>query len=425
MILQIAAFRVTTLALVHFRRCRIIQLLSAAVLVLAVALPTAAGASSRAPAVRVLAFKLRVPGHSGLHITPAITTGPTRRRRVKVTYIATVNQTSEMRTKWVVQTVNSKQEWVVVSGGLEAEVLSVTPPRKIGVVARGLLPPASVPSGQISLQASFASVAVDGHVWVLDSSAPLAPLYAISPSGHVRRTATLTGDLTDMTAGPDNTIDVSDSSGNLDRCAINTRPHASCKVVRVPARFDAGTADAIGQGGGRVWFTDDAGQLASFNPFRDRFAGPYGDLSTGAVVTGEASADPGSIADVANGDLYVAAGEGSDPLFENDLIRAINPRNGARVASFSRGLTNVVALTAASDGNIWFVNERSASTGAGTVGVLNTLHGTLYQYKLPKGYRLPPSGVSIDPGPVGSNTVFFTLQTIAGAKAALGEVTGI
>jgi len=32
--------------------------------------------------------------------------------------------------------------------------------------------------------------------------------------------------------------------------------------------------------------------------------------------------------------------------------------------------------------------------------------------------------VSIDPGPIGSSTVFFTLQTNAGGTAALGEVTG-
>jgi streptogramin lyase len=275
------------------------------------------------------------------------------------------------------------------------------------------------------LEPTYGSVEVDGHVWVLDYSAVLAPLYAIPPNGHPLEVATLTGDLTDMTAGPDNTIVVSDNAGDLDRCAITKQPHASCSTVPVPTRFDAGPVDAVGQAGGRIWFTDDAGELASFNPSKGSFAGPYGDLSTGAVVSGEASADPGTIAGAPNGELFVAAGEGSDPLFENDLIRVIYPSSGTRLGSFSRGLTNVVALTAASDGNIWFVNETNASTGAGTVGVLNTLSGTLRQYKLPTGYRLPRSGVSIDPGPVGSNTVFFTLQTNAGGNAALGEVTGI
>jgi streptogramin lyase len=416
---------------------RIVVLLTAAALLLCVVVPAAAAASSTAPAPKVRAFKLTVPGYSGLRITSGISTGPSQRRRVKVKYTVTVTVTvkqkhkkkkikkKEERTKFVTETVNSKQEWVVVSSGLEAEVLSVTAARKVGVVASSLLPPASVPSGQTSLEPTFGSVEADGHVWVLDYSAPLAPLYAISPRDQVLETATLTGDLTDMTAGPDNTIDVTDNAGNLDRCAIDKQPHASCKAVPVPTKFDSGPVDAIGQGGGRVWFTDDAGELASFNPSKDSFAGPFGDLRTGAVLTGEASADPGTIATAANGDMYVAAGEGSDPLFENNLIRTIAPRTGAPVTSVSSGLTNVVALTAASDGNIWFVNETNASTGAGTVGVLNTLYRTVHQYKLPNGYRLPPSGVSIDPGPIGSDTVFFTLQTDAGSKASLGEVTGI
>jgi streptogramin lyase len=404
------------------------RLLSAAALIVCLAPPAAAEASSATAAPKVHAFKLTVRGHSGMHITSAISTGPSQRRRVKVTYTVTVTRKhkkkKEKRTKFVTKTVNSKQEWVVVTDGLEAEVVSVTAGRKVGVVAKDLLPSASVPSGQTSLEPTFGSVELDGHVWVLDYAATLAPLYAISPSGHAQEVATLTGDLTDMSAGPGGTIEVTDNAGYLDRCAVSKRPRAACKQVPVPTKFDSGSVDAIGQGGGRVWFTDDAGELLSFNPTRNSFAGPYGDLSSGATLTGEASADPGTIASAPDGDLYVAAGEGSDPLFENDLILAISPRTGESLAAFSAGLRNVVALTAAPDGNIWFLNETSASTGAGTVGVLNTLYGTLRQYKLPKGYRLPASGERINPGPVGSNTVFFTLQTTAGSDAALGEVTG-
>jgi streptogramin lyase len=417
---------------------RVIRLVGAAALLLCVALPAPADAAASSTAQvlgpQVHAFQLTEPGLSGLRITPAISTGPSQRRRVRVIYTVTVTvrhrgrrpkRKQERRTRFVTETINSKQEWVVVTGAQGADVLSVTPEREVGVVATGLLGPAVVPSGQTSLEPTYGSVSVDGHVWVLDYSAPLAPLYAISPGGHALQVATLTGDLTDMTAGPDNTIDVTDNAGNLDRCAINKQPHASCQVVPVPTSFDAGPVDAIGQGGGRVWFTDDAGELASFNPSGERFAGPYGDLRTGAAVAGEASAEPRTIADAPNGDLFVAAGEGSDPLFQNNLIRAINPSTGARLRSFSRGLTNVVALTAASDGNILFVNETNASTGTGTVGLLDTDSGTLHQYAIPKGYRLPPSGVSIDPGPIGSSTVFFTLQTNAGGNAALGEITGI
>jgi streptogramin lyase/drug/metabolite transporter superfamily protein YnfA len=460
LILQIAAFRLTTLAEVklagstisaHRTTSRqIIAMLTAVALSLCVALPAAADAQ----APKVYAFKLKVPGFSGLHITSALSQVPSQRERVKVKYTVPVTVTvtvtvtttvkhkgtkkketkrekrtekkTETRTKFVTETFNAKQDWVVLTGAAGTEVVSVTPERKIGVVATGLQAPTTAPPGQTSLLPTYGSVEADGHVWVLDYSAPLAPLYAISPSGQLLDTATLTGDLTDMTAGPDNTIVVTDNAGDLDRCAITKRPHASCKVVPAPIKFDGGQVDAVGQGGGRVWFTDDAGELASFNPSRGTFAGPYGDISTSAaIVTGEASADPGTIAAAPNGRMYVAAGEGSDALFENDLIRAINPRSGARLGSFSHGLTNVVAMTVGSDGNVWFVNETNAITGTGTVGVLDTVDGALRQYKLPAGYRLPPSGVSIDPGPVGSDTVFFTLQTSLGANAALGEVTGI
>jgi hypothetical protein len=432
-------------------RRRIISTLAGATVSLCIALPAAAGAQTPP---QIQAFMLRAPGLSGLHITSAISQVPSQLRRVKITYTVTVTMNVtvtvtvtvrhkgkkerkkrrkqeqrkklETRTKFVTETINSKQDWVVVTGGAGAEVLSVTAAHKVGVVATGLLAPTTAPAGQTSLLPTYGSVEAAGHVWLLGYAAPLAPLYAISPSGHVLTMATLAGDLTDMTAGPDNTILVTDNAGNLDSCAITKQPHASCKAVPAPIKFDGGELDAIGQGGGRVWFTDDVGELASFNPSTETFAGPYGDLSTSAaMISGEASADPGTIVAAPNGRMYVAAGEGSDPLFENNLIRAINPRSGARLGSFSRGLTNVVAMTVGPDGNIWFVNETNAITGTATVGVLNTLSGALREYELPTGYRLPPSGASIEPGPVGSHTVFFTLQTSVGGNAALGEVTGI
>jgi streptogramin lyase len=424
-------------------RRRVCHTLVTTALLASIALCTASGAASAEtlPGVKVRAFKLSVPGFTGMRLTPAISTVPSHRARVKVTYTVTVTVTvpvkhkgkkkktkkvkkREKRTKFVTETINSPQEWVVVTSGLEAEVLSVTAAGKVGTVATSLLPPGVAPSGETSLLPTYGSVDVDGYVWVLNYSAAMAPLYAISSSGHIQVVATLAGALTDMTAGPDNTLEMTDNAGFIDRCAINKQPHASCKALPVPIKFDGGQVDAIGQGGGRVWFTDDVGELASFNPAKNSFAGPYGDLS-GPVVSGEASALPGTITSAPDGDLFVAAGEGSDPLFENDLIRAISPRSGARLRSFSLGLTDVVAVTTGSDGNIWFLNETNTSTGAGTVGELETANGTLHQYALPKGYRLPPSGVGIDPGPIGSDTIFFTLQTTAAGAAALGEVTGI
>ena len=421
---------------------RICHTLVSTALLASIALCAAPGTASAQPlpALRVRAFTLKVPGFTGMRVTPAIINAPSHRARVKVTYTVTVTVTVtvkhkgkkkkkkvkklEKRTKFVTETINSPQEWVVVTSGLEAEVLSVTAGRKVGTVASSLLPPAVAPGGQTSVLPTYGSVDADGYVWVLNYSAAAAPLYAISSSGHTQEVATLAGALTDLTAGPDNTLEMTDNAGFIDRCAINKQPHASCKALPVPIKFDGGQVDAIGQGGGRVWFTDDVGELASFNPANNSFAGPYGDLS-GVVVAGEASALPDTITSAPDGDLFVAAGEGSDPLFENDLIRAISPHSGARLRSFSLGLTDVVALTTGADGNIWFLNETNTSTGAGTVGVLDTANGVLHQYPLPKGYRLPASGVGIDPGPIGSDTLFFTLQTSAAGTAALGEVTGI
>jgi len=422
---------------------RISQTLVTTALLLSTAVCAAPGAASAQPlpALKVRAFKLSLPGSTGMQVTPAISVGPSHRARVKVMYTVIVTTTvtvkhkgkkkrkktvrkREKRTKFVTETINSTQDWVVVASGLEAEVLSVTAGGKVGTVATSLLPPGVVPSGETSVLPTYGSVDVDGYVWVLNYSAAAAPLYAISPSGHTQEVATLSGAITDMTAGPDNTLEMTDNAGFIDRCAINKQPHASCKALPVPVKFDGGQVDAIGQGGGRVWFTDDVGELASFNPATNSFAGPYGDLS-GAVLAGEASALPRTITTASNGDLFVAAGEGSDPLFENDLIRAISPHTGARLRSFSLDLTDVVAVTTGSDGNIWFLNETNTSTGAGTVGVLETANGVMHQYPLPKGYRLPASGVGIDPGPIGSHTLFFTLQTTAAGAAALGEVTGI
>ena len=255
-----------------------------------VAFPAAAGASAGASGVQVHAFQLRASGYSGMRITSALSKGPSRRRRVKITYTVTVavrhkhklKRKRERRTKFVTKTVNSKQEWVAVTTPLGEDVLSVTAARKVGVVATGLTRPAATPTGQTSLEPTYGSVEVDGYVWLLGYSATPAPLYAVAPNGRVTEVATLTGELTDMTAGPDNTLEVTDSAGNLDRCAIGKRPRAACSVVAVPTMFDSGMVDAIGQAGDRVWFTDDAGELASFNPFKGTFAGPYGDLRTGA-----------------------------------------------------------------------------------------------------------------------------------------------
>jgi streptogramin lyase len=403
-------------------------------LLLCGALPAVAGASTRAhasffPAVQVRALTLPGATYPDAVVTPAITTGPARTVRVKVTIEGkkpkNKKKKRKKRTKWVTKVLTSNKEWIVVTAGLEADLVAVSSTGKLTTVADGLLPPAGVPSGQINPLPSYGSVETDGQVWLLDYSVSPAPLYAVSPSGHVVQVASLPGDFTDLTAGPDNTLEAADNSGFIDRCTITKRPTAACTTIAVPTKFAGGQVDAIGQSRGLVWFTDDSGELGSFNPYRDSFAGPYGDFSQSGVTAGDASADPGTIVTAANGDVYVAAGEGTDPLFQNDLIRLLDPHQGVVLHNYSVGLTNVVAVTAGGDGNIWFLDATNPSTGAAKVGVLSTSSGLIHEYALPKGYILPSSGPGIAAGPVGSDTLFFTLQSTAGGQAAIGEVTGL
>ena len=250
-------------------------------------------------------------------------------------------------------------------------------------------------------------------------------LRSVSVSGRATEAASLTGDFTDLAAGPGNTLEAADNSGTIVRCKISRRPSARCRSVAVPAKFDAGQVAAIGQAGGRVWFTDDAGELGSLSTSGNRFGGPFGDLRVKGQTAGEASADAGTITTDLAGWLYVAGGQGSDPLFENDLIRMINPHDGKLQYTYSRGLTNVVALTGGGDGNIWFLDEKNPITGAANVGMLDTSTGQITESALPREFRLPRAGAAISPGPAGSNTVFFTLQSAVGAHPAVGEVTGL
>ena len=395
---------------------------------LMVAIPAAADTNqsrsrhvTRVQPPRVQAFKLKLRGYGALQITQAISNVPSRTVRKRVS----VGHKRKHRTKLVTEVIPSKQDWVVVSHGTAAELLSVTSSHKTKLVATGLLPTAAVPGGQSNPIPGYGSVEADGYVWLLDYSVSPAPLYVISRSGTVHLAASLTGDFTDLTAGPDNTLEIADNSGNIDRCAISKEAVAKCTAAAVPKTFASGQVDAIGTAGGRVWFTDDNGELGSFSPYRDTFKGPFGDFDISGAAAGEASTDPGTIVNAPGGRMYLAGGEDSDPLFENNLIRLVNGRTGRLIRSYGARLTNVVGVTYGSDGNVWFLDETNVTTGAGKVGMLDTKTGRIRQYAIPKGYRLPAYGAGIDPGPIGSDTVFFTLQTDAGAHAALGEVTGI
>jgi hypothetical protein len=191
----------------------------------------------------------------------------------------------------------------------------------------------------------------------------------------------------------------------------------------VPVTFDNGQVDALGTAGGHFWFTDDSGELGLFRAANNSFSGPFGDHSRSGASAGEASSDPDTITASSAGALYLAGGQEADALFENDAILKVNTRTGGLEQTYSNGLSNVVAMSGAPDGNIWFLDETDATTGAGELGELNTSTGRIQEYALPKGYRLPASAFAIAPGPSTSNTVYFTLQTTATARAAVGIAT--
>lgn len=426
-----------------------------AALLLAAAIPAGAHAPARhhavTSAVRITALRVPAATYPGMSVAPAITTGPTHRGRVKVVYYVTVTvrvkyrvrytvkrhhkvlyryryeykrvQRRERRVRFPIRTIPSTQEWLVLDGPLQSDLVSLTPQGKLQTLATGLLPVGSVPPGQVNSLPSYGSIQIGGYVWLLGYSVAPATLYAVGPDDQVVAAQTLAGAITSFTAGPDNTIEAADNTGYIDRCAITRAPAATCVQVKVPTTFAGGQIDAIAQGGGRVWFTDNDGELGSFNPVNDAFAGPYGDIAQDGQKAGEASAVPGTIVSTSNSRMYVAAGQDTNPLFQNNLIRVIDPRRGTLLHSYSRGLTNVIALTAGSDGNVWFLDEKSAATGAGEVGVLNTKTGSITEYPLPKGYELPATGATISAGPAGSDTLFFNLQTVSGSKPAIGEVT--
>jgi len=394
----------------------------------AVAMPASADAAGKTagpwPDVAVVGYTLPTATYRGVTLDPTLTTGPSHVGKVKVTVTVKHGKKTKTKVKFVTETIQSNDEWLVVSSRIATNVVSVSTTGTFGSVATSLLPPGNLPGAAIGTLPTYGSVEADGYVWLLDYSVSPAPLYAVGRGGAVHLVASLNGDFTGLTASG-NTLEATDNSGFIDKCVINKGPAAACTPIAVPTTIDGGQVDAIGTVRDRVWFTDDAGELANFRPVTDRFAGPFGDRKVGGVLTGEASSDPGTLTTSDGGYLYLAGGQDTDALFDNDQILKINPGSGHVMRSYSDGLTDVVALTGASDGNVWFVDQTNTSTGAGRIGLLDTKAGWIHEYNLPRGYRLPAVGAAIAAGPVGSETVFFTLQTISGGHAAVGEVSGI
>jgi len=417
------------------------RVLRIAALVGVAVMPAAASAATgTAPPVTIKAYTVPRGTYPGVALTAALSNGPSRYETVKIkikvqrtvkvkikvgkkhkTVLRTVTKTKIKRVK---ENVASAQDWMVVSASTSSDLLSVSPTGQMTLVATGLLPQGNVPSGQISALPGYGSVEADGRVWLLDYSVSPAPLYAIGPGGAITLAASLQGDFTGLTVSG-NTLLATDNSGFIDKCAISKQATASCTAVPVPLTFDNGQVDAIGTAGGHFWFTDDSGELGLFRAANNSFSGPFGDHTVSGVSAGEASSDLGTITASSAGALYLAGGQEADADFQNNLILRVNTKTGGLAHTYSTGLTNVVAMTGGADGNIWFLDETNSTTGVGKVGMLNTTTGRIYEYALPKGYRLPASAFAIGSGPQSSDTVFFTLQTTVGAHAAVGVVSGI
>lgn len=312
----------------------------------------------------------------------------------------------------------SDAEWFVVSG-TKQWLLSISPTGQQSSVANGLASDDGTP-------VNYASVDADGYDWVLDNDqGPGNVLYAVgasdSPSPGLNPVARFGDYGQDLTLGPDGALYASDNDGII-RCQITAAPSASCSTVAIPPPFYTGAgAFAIDGGGNAVWFTDGAGELGAYAS--NGFSGPY--PSSGAA---DASTDAGTLVTAANGFVYMAGGASTNASANNNRIYEFSPGDPDSVGVAASGLGDVVAMTVAPDGNVWFLDDG----GNGSVGELNVSTGAVTSYALPSGLWLPQNGWRIADGPSlpdahGDGEVFFTATTANNGQgnAAVGEVAGI
>jgi hypothetical protein len=335
---------------------------------------------------------------------------------------------------------NSKSEWFVASNGKTSTLLSINKAGKISKVN-------STAGGGSTSAPSYGSVVFDGYEWLVRYGAKTSPLYAVSASGKVTKVVPNVGtDITDITPGTNNTLNFSssDPSIGIQTCTVSTS--ASEPVSCLPQPFSLGNLlgnllgfltgkgelESLTSNNGLLWFTDSKGQVGSFNLLEaltggigtilsDLFGGPYGDTGSGNSAVGEGSATANTVTANKNGYLYIAGGQFQSKRHNNNTILKVNPNTGQTVKKYTRDLTDVTAITSGSGNDVWFLDRESST--AGRVGELNVKTGKITQYRMPKGFKLENKIAQIAPGPAGSNSVYFTLQTQAG-KAAIGVATG-
>jgi hypothetical protein len=264
--------------------------------------------------------------------------------------------------------------------------------------------------GPVGIGKPVGMVETHGSDWMVtqvpDSTHPPG-VFQIDSTGTAESFTALgtNGDVRDLTIGSDGDLYVSDNSGNVWQDEASSTPS--------PKAFaDGATAfDAIGSVGGKIWLTDDNGNLYSMT-LTGSFAGPF--------ATGAASQYSHTLTAGADGNLYAVDGGLTDPLGGTEILQ-VNPSSGSVTGTFtaSTGAT-ITSVTTGSDGNVWFTDDNPTGN---EIGELNPGTGQVQEYAVPSGFKLPAgNSIAIEPGP--GNTLWFAAETSAGAPA-IGEVSGL
>lgn len=245
-------------------------------------------------------------------------------------------------------------------------------------------------------------------IWLLGDGAN--NLSALSKTGHQTVVKAKSYDFRDMVLGPGGRLCVTDNGGFIDQFKVTNTPSARRTRWSSTSSFMA-SPDAIAYASGRLWFSDDVGQLywVAVDNTVQKGTGPA--VSDGAhTMTG----GPG-------GYLWaISYGTGG----YGHTIFKLNPSTGAKLAAYKNGIPSsaqLTSLTVGSDGDLWF-----PEAGANEIGRLDPATGQIISYPLPRGIKLPlptpQQGYGIARGP--HRTVWFTAQTKQGT-AAVGEVSGL
>lgn len=303
----------------------------------------------------------------------------------------------------IVQGLNG-QEWFTTFSGMNYGIGEAT---TSGTVSE--LNPSLHSGGQYVSMAN----GPDGFAWLVDDGAN--NLSAINPSGGQTVVAPTSHDDRDIALGPDGNLYVSDNGAStIDQYAVTNAPSAAVHPFPVGAGV---FPDAIASAGGKLWFSDDRGNLYS--------------MTTGGAVT-KASSSPGLVSYGAHtmvggpgGDLW-AISDSPATGYGNAVLK-IDPSSGSVLATYSSGIPAgavLTAITVGADGNLWF--PEAGAAGAQGIGQLDPTTGAITSYTLPANLSLPSpvatEGYDIAPGP--SNTVWFTAESPAGT-AAVGEISGL